>query len=257
MTVTANQGISVTPEALAEKGAEIDSIDEWLDAVSGSKAAGKRAIKNALVREFEGGEVVDAIVKQILDYLNEQDADDELQAAFYFDLNSKLDAAIGDDADEFVSQRQKEEEEKQQEVEASEDEVRAKLEVRKQLVKEFQALKGILEMYGQADEIATIGDYQQRRGALPGQKRKPRKINRMNYQIDGEPLDEDKNTLAGVASTLGVKVRALKAHLEENGVDLKDPSDFEVEYFNKTITATLPEDLQDEEDDEEESDEDE
>lgn len=250
-------GISVTPEALAEKGSEIDAIDEWLDAVSGSKAAGKRAIKNQLVRDFDGENVVDGIVKQILDYLNDNDADDEFQAAFYYDLTSKLDNAVGDDADEFVKARQAEEEANQQDVEASEDEVRAKLEVRKQLVKEFQALKGILEMYGQEEEIATIGDYQQRRGALPGQKRKPRKINRMNYQIDGEDLPEDKNTLAGVASTLGVKVRALKAHLEEAGVDLKDPSDFEVEYFNKTITATLPEDLQDEEDDDDESDEDE
>lgn len=248
-------GISVTPEALAEKAAEIDALDEWLDSVSGSKAAGKRAIKNALIREFEGQEVVDSLVQQVLDYLNSQDADDEFTAAFYFDFATKLDNALGDEAEDFIKARQEQEEANQADVQASEDEVRAKLEDRKQLVKEFQALKGILEMYGQTEEIATIGDYQQRRGAMPGQKRKPRKINRMNYTIDGEDVSEDKNTLSGVASIVGMKVRDLKALLEDNGVDLKDPSDFTVEVNGKTVSATLPADLADDDEDEDDEDE--
>lgn len=250
-------GISVTPEALAEKAAEIDAVDEWLDSVSGSKAAGKRAIKNSLIREFSGGDVVDSLVQQVMNYLNENDADDEFQAAFFFDLSAKLDNALGDDAEEFVKVRHESEAANQAEVSASEDEVRSQLETRKQLVKEFQALKGILEMYGQADEISSIGDYQQRRGAMPGQTRKPRKINRMNYTIDGEPVDEDKNTLSGVASIVGMKVRDLKATLEAAGVDLKNPSDFTVSVNNKEISATLPADLVEDDDDDEDDDEDE
>lgn len=250
-------GISVTPEALSEKASEIDALDEWLDAVSGSKAAGKRAIKNGLIREFEGSDVVDSLVQQVLDYLAAQDADDEFSAAFFFDFSTKLDNALGDDAEEFVKTRMDAEAASQENVDASEDEVRAKLEQRKQLVKEFQALKGILEMYGQTEEIATIGDYQQRRGAMPGQKRKPRKINRMDYTIDGSSVEEDKNTLSGVASIVGMKVRDLKALLEESGVDLKDPSDFSVTVNNRTVSATLPADLADEDDDDDEDDEDE
>lgn len=241
-------GISVTPEALSEKASEIDALDEWLDAVSGSKAAGKRAIKNALIREFSGTDVVDSLVAQVVSYLNDNDADDEFTAAFFFDLSAKLDSSLGDEAEEFLKVRVESETSNQENLSASEDEVRSKLEERKQLVKEFQALKGILEMYGEAASIASIGDYQQRRGAMPGQKRKPRKINRMAYSINDVPLEEDKNSLSGVAGTVGIKVRDLKKILEEAGVDLKNPSDFTVTVNGNTVSAVAP--IDDDDDDE-------
>lgn len=249
-------GISVTPDALREKAAEIDAVDEWLDAVSGSKAAGKRAIKNSLIRDLSDSDTVDNLVNQIVEHLNSNNADEGTRAAFYFAFSQKFDSVLGDEADKFVDQRHEAEAANQEQVSASEDEVRSKLEQRKQLVNEFHALKGILEMFDMSSEIADIEDYQQRRGAMPGQKRKPRKINRGDYFLDGEPMPEDQNTLSGVASVLGSKVKTLKTHLEENGVDLKNPSDFEVEFLGRTITATFPVD-EDDSDEVEDNDEDE
>lgn len=67
-----DQGISVSPDTLRSKKAEIDAIDEWLEAVSGGSSAGKVALRNQLAKDDEVTKASDKMIGQIEKFLSEQ-----------------------------------------------------------------------------------------------------------------------------------------------------------------------------------------
>lgn len=231
-----DNGVSVSPDTLREKSNEILEIDEWLESVSGSASAGKTAIKNALVKDEKFAPVIENMITSIEKYLADNGTDEAVQAAIFYGVTKGLDAKFGKVADTYVT-TQAEANKSESTVSATDDEIAEKRAVRKQKVVEFNALKGILEMFGKQDEIADIPDPKVLRGAIPGQKRKPRKINLMTFSVDGEEVPSDQNNLPGVGSIVGLKVKELRKVLTDAGVNLKDPADFSVEVNGKTVSA--------------------
>lgn len=238
-------GIQVDKEALRAKGAEIAEIDVVLDAQSGSKAAGKRAIRNRLVAESADTDAVSAVVSR----LRENFDGDSLIATFYA-LVEQLENEFGDEAEQFVTEAV--ESNTQEDAEKLSDEQVAELqETRKTKVQEFKALANILEMFGQ--DISDIPEPKVRRGSRG--PRGPRTLSKFQYAVDGKDLDEDVNSLATVAKLCNVKVGELKEHITSQGVDLKNPpAEWEADLPNDMgrLSATpLPEFADDFSEDEE------
>ena len=241
-----SEGVSVSPDTLRAKAAEITEIDEWLDSVSGGASAGKVAIRNQLIRDVDSADegqtsVLSQVTNQITSFLSQQD--ESTKAGLYFGLTKALNDAFGEDADKFVTAQAEANKSETEQTTASVEDITARREVRKQKVQEFNALKGILEMFGMQDQIADIPDPKVLRGALPGQTRGPRKINLMTFYVDGVQVPADQNSLSGVASIIGgdTKAKDIRAALKDAGVNTADPDDFEVSVAGKTIKGVKSE----------------
>lgn len=228
-----DQGVSVSPDTLREKYNEITSIDEWLDSVSGGTSAGKTAIRNALIKENEAtiGNMVDQIVKFLTD------KDETVKAGVFFGVSKALADQVGTGAEAFLTAQAEANKSTTEQVSASDEDITSRRAERKELVNQFNALKGILEMFGKQDEIADIPDPKVLRGAIKGAKRAPRKINLMAFSVDGNAVSADQNSLSGVAALVGIKAKELRAALTEAGIDLKNPSDFSATVNGHSVSA--------------------
>lgn len=232
-------GIQVDKEALQAKGREIQELDVVLDAQSGSKAAGKRSVRNRLVAESGNSEFVNAVVYR----MREDFSEEELYATFYALLDG-LDNDFSDEAeqhvDSLVEAQQSDNFEK-----LSDDEIQKIQAERKDKVNEFKALANILEMFG--TDISDVSEPKIRRGSRG--PRGPRTLSKFQYTINETELEEEVNSLATVAKLSGVKVKELKEHITSQGVDLKNPpAEWTAELPNDvgTLTATPLPDFVDE-----------
>lgn len=228
-------GIQVDKDALREKAAEIANLDATLDAQSGSKSAGKRAVINSLVNSSANNEFVESVVQKLSDF-----SEEELYATFHA-LVSGLENEFQDSADQFIETEVEKKSEEQAE-KLSDEEIQQVSEERKEKVQEFKALKNILEMFGQ--DVDDIPDPKTRRGSRG--PRGPRTLSKFQYRINETDLEPEVNSLATVAKLSGnVKVKDLKEHITEQGVDLKNPpANWEAELPNGVGTlyaSPLPE----------------
>lgn len=243
-------GINVDRDALLQKSKEISEIDVVLDANSGSKAAGKRSVSNALMADGNS-DFVTQVVSQLRDnfegeslvatYLRVVDAlEDEFDAEADALINSRVEAQASDPQDK-----------------KSDEEISALNDERKELVQQFKALKSILEMFG--TDVSDVPDPKIRRGGAG--PRGPRTLSKFQYTVNNTELEPEVNSLSTVAKLCGnIKVKDLKEHITSQGVDLTDPpAEWSAELPNEvgTLTATvLPEfkaEFEEDEDEEEET----
>ena len=206
-------GITVTVEALKAKAAEIARLDDVLDAQSGSKAAGKKAIKNRLVSESANQDFIQRTLATMRDSFSEE----EIYATFFAFVDA-LEGEFADEADGHVEgiieAQQTEQAEKLSDAEVAEIQ-----EDRKNKVQEFKALKNILEMFGQ--DVDSVPEPKIRRGSRG--PRGPRTLSKFQYRVNDTELESDVNSLASVAKLANVKVKELKDFITNQGVDLKNP----------------------------------
>jgi len=207
-------GIQVDKESLVAKKREIDEMDVVLDAQSGSKSAGKRAVINSL--ETRGNT---DFTNSVVDKLLENFEDEELIAT-YFTLVSALEESLKEDAEIFVDARVKEGSVSNAE-KLSDAELVDLAAKRKSAVEEFKALKNILEMFGQ--DVDDISVPKTRRGSRG--PRGPRTLSKYQYQVNETVLEPSVNSLSTVAKLCGhdTKVKELRTHIESQGIDLKSP----------------------------------
>lgn len=231
-------GVKVDVEALQEVSSQISEIDVVLDANSGSKSAGKRAVKNQLIASGDS-EFATQVVSQLRDNF-----EGESLFGTYLTILDALENEFEDETDEVVSQKV---EEQASNVEAVSDEEVVKMtEKRKGLVEQFKALKNILEMFGQ--DVSNIPNPKIRRGGAG--PRGPRTLSKFQYTVNETELEPEVNSLSTVAKLCGnIKVKDLKAHIEAQGIDLKEPPvSWSAELPNEvgTLTATVLPEFEDE-----------
>ena len=235
-----SSGISVSPEILREKVAEIAQLDEQLDAASGSESAGKRAIQNALAAENEEG--WRGVTDQLSAELNKYSDDVPKLVGLYSGITSTLSGEFKSKVDEFLAAEVKTRETNREQV--SPEQISEWTEARKQLMEQYKALRGILELFEQ--DISGIEEPKKRSGARG--PRGPRVLTGYDWFIDGEKRTDTQNSMSSIANTvctpLGWKTADLRNWLTEQlGVDLENaPAEFEFtlpDPVNKKIAASL------------------
>lgn len=224
-TATPTGGIAVTPDILRQKVEEIAQVDEQLDAASGSEAAGKRALGNALAKEYESDwkQNADNLIAAI------QKVDDPAKlAGIYTGIRDALADNFRTSVDEYLQAEVDSNKENRETV--APEQIAEWTESRKTLMEQYKALRGILELFEQ--DISGIPEPKKRTGARG--PRGPRVLSGFDWFIDGEPRTESQNTLSSIANTvcspLGWKTADLRNFLSEAGVDLQNPpSEYEIQ----------------------------
>jgi hypothetical protein len=257
---TPTGGIAVTPDILRAKVEDIAKLDEQLDAASGSEAAGKRALGNALAKEYENAwkgnadNLVEAIQKI---------SDPQQLAGVYTGIISSLQDSFRTQIDEYLTKEVEARSENREQVDPAQ--IQEWTEARKVLMEQYKALRNILEMFEQ--DISGIPEPKKRTGARG--KRGKRVLQGFDWFIDDEPRTEHQNSMSSIANTvcapLGWKTADLRSFLEENGVDLQNPEDeFSImlpDPVNKKLSwkrrpVSLDEDPEEDDDDDDDIDDD-
>lgn len=231
--------VTVSPDALRAKYEEIAELDITIDASTGGKAAGKRAVRNTVKAETEDS--WSKPVSQIEKLLGGIE-DDRVLAGTLAAFGDVL-KNFSERAEAFVSQ---EVESQKSDVEpVSDAEVSNLLEQRKALVEQYNALRGILELFAAtnpefASALEQIPTVSNRRGTSGGKR--PREISMFTLSVDGEVQTDA--TISSIAASESVETKALKEHLAGQGVDLskkglEGKDSFEATLpSGKTLTGT-------------------
>lgn len=228
-------GIQVDLDVLRQKYEEIEALDAQIDSATGGNSAGKVALRNRFAKNVEAD--IEGLVNQIRTYLEGKSEED--RAGFLFGIQK----ALKDDtksADEYVSQVAEANKSDEPAEKISPEELKALREQRSEAVKEYNAVRGILEMFKQ--DVSQVPVPETKRGGGGGAPKGKRAINRMTFFVDGDQVDDSKNSLSGVASIVGTTAAELKTVLKDAGVDLKNPSDFEVEVGAHKVRGERGED---------------
>jgi len=235
---------------------QISSIDEQLDAASGGKSAGRRAIINGIVRDNE--ETVDSLFNQIMTQAFGDSVPDELKVALYFGLQKKLADNLEDKLNAVVEPLVQ----KVPEAPAvSDEDVLALQASRSDAYKQAKYVRDLLGMFG-ADVEGEFPAPKRRGG---GGKRGERAISKFSWTLDGERMPAADDSLTAISKKLGFEKAVLLRNLmKEAGINLTTPTD-PIEFFldaekspdntNHNIVGNKR--AEDEVDDDEEDDEDE
>jgi hypothetical protein len=245
-------GLSVDVNTLLDKYQEIASVDEQLDAASGSEQAGKRALANSVSAETQKSweKPVSNLVKTIQGFDSP-----ELIVGTYTAIQKALRDNFQEQVDKFLTElaasRQSET------VTLTPEQLEELNTARKQLVEEYKAIANILEMF--KFDISGVPTPKKRTGSRG--PRGPRVFGRYVFSIDGKERTASQNSLSSIANTvckdLGWATADLRNFLVENGFDVENPPEtFEVvipDPVNKTLTMVLSEDEDEGEDSVEEA----
>jgi hypothetical protein len=233
MTDTMNVG---TPDNLKEfydtLYAQINALDEALDSTTDQKTAGKRSIRNELVREFEevpGENDTDSGWKAFSDALIEKLSEfpDRQQAGLYFGLAKALESAFEKTADAYVDSIF-EAQPKVEQVQVSDEQIAAMNQQRSALYKNLKTMRDLALMFH-----GNEADYplpKVRTGARG--PRGKRAISEYSWSINGVALTGDENSLLSVSkkyeyesvAALRKAIQAALVDAEGNPLkDLKDP----------------------------------
>ena len=264
-TDTAGPSLSVDPQMLIDMRAEIDKLDEQLDAASGSEVAGMRALKNSLATDNEGvwKELADKVKESL--HKIEETQDYSVLVGVYSGIITSLNDEFKTKVDEYATTEANARKSQQTEVPA--EKIKEMNDERKVLVEQFKALKGILKMF--KFDVDDIKDPKKRTGARG--KRGPRVLQNYDFYIDGQPRTRSQNSLSSIANVvcepLGWKTPDLRNFIEEQEWDGEKislenpPTEFEVRLpdpVNKTLRAQFaPPQREEDEDDSEELDDEE
>lgn len=222
--------ISVTPESLRAKVDEIFAIDSQLDAASGSASGGRRAILNELVRNADAKS--QKFVTQVTGNLSDK-FDDESRIAVYAMLTKALEDSFKPAVDTYLDAQVEARKANTPEVDQSQvEELTSK---RKDLLTQYNALKNILEMFGQGDAIKDVPEPKSRVGYRG--PRKPRAITQFRFKVDDTDLPEG-SQLSAAAELIGVKTRELKEEMEADDFDFKNlPAEFSMTVNGHTFSG--------------------
>lgn len=226
-------------EALQSKASEVATLDEKLDAASDSENAGKIALTNQLVKEHED------VWKPVSDQLNtaietELGTNPETLAASYNGILRSLREKFKKTVEEYIVARVEENKtETDESAKVSQEEYDAWMTERRELVKQFQAMKEVMELVGM--DVDSVTPPKKRTGAPRG-KRGPRTFTNYQFSIDGKPRAESSNSLSSIAGTvtkdLNWRVNDLHNFLTENDIDLQNPPEsFEVTLPNGKVLS--------------------
>jgi hypothetical protein len=233
-------GISVTPDKLRAKLAEIEEIDQKLDAASGSEAAGRRALANQLASQYETDWKKPA--DQITSALNKSEDDPEKVAAIFYGIVNSLTKEFKQQIDAYLDQQVQEN--KVEQVTLTSEELDKLQKDRKENVDQYRALRQILEMFGQ--DVSGIAVPKVRTGARG--PRGPRVLQGYEFYIDGKLREKTSISILAntVTSDLNWKTNDLRNFLNEKlaetGNSLEDPPEdgFEFELPNGKVFKGVP-----------------
>jgi len=221
-----------TPENLKEfydaLFAQITALDEALDSTTDQKTAGKRSIRNELVREFEevpGEDDTDSGWKVFSEALIEKLSEfpDRQQAGLYFGLTKALEAAFEKTADAYVDSIF-EAQPKVEQVQISEDQLAAMNQQRSALYKNLKTMRDLALMFKGSEADYPLPKV--RTGARG--PRGKRAISEYSWSINGVALTGDDNSLLAVSKkyefeSVAALRKAIQTSLvDEEGNPLKD-----------------------------------
>jgi ribosomal protein L17 len=110
---------------------------------------------------------------------------------------------------------------------------------RKELVNQFDAIKNILEMWG--NDTSHIDRPTGLQGIGSGRKRGKQEISKHQLQVNETVLADQANSLSNVAKMCGVSTKELKNHLKENGVPKNDgETEFSITSPPEEWSSSLP-----------------
>lgn len=210
----------------------INEIDEKLDSLVDTATAGKRKITNDLVESYDPvwSPVSTGLIEQI------REMDPEQLVAVYFGLTRALDSEFREMAAKFVTDLA--ENAPKSEPLISEDEVEDLSKIRSELYQKAKAVVDLAANFGEEDlEMPKT-----RRGSRG--KRGKRALTTMTWAINGSPVSDDDDSVAGVAKLLGFeKAKDFTQALRDAGIDTREPGEtFTVEIAGKTVTAEKTDD---------------
>lgn len=234
-------------EIHAEIVKSINDIDEKLDSLVDTATAGKRKISNDLVEQYEP--VWSPVVAGLIEQIRGMDAD-QMTAVFY-GLTRSLDSEFKEVAGKFVEELSENAPKATPLI--SEDEAEELSKVRSELYQKAKAVVDLAANFGD-DELDMPKTRRGSRG-----KRGKRALSLVTWSIDGSPVAEDDDSVAGVAKLLGFDkakdfTEALRSGgvpaVEANAIDTRNPADtFSVEINGKTVSASKVDESDDSDED--------
>jgi hypothetical protein len=238
----AGGGLSVTPEKLKAKLAEIEEIDQQLDAASGSEAAGRRALANQLA---ESNKEWKKPADQIIAQLNKTEDPDDQAAIFYGIVNS-LTKEFKTKIDAYLDQQVQEN--KVEQVTLTAEELNKLQSDRRENVDQYRALRTILEMFG--SDVSGIKEPKKRTGSRG--PRGPQVLKNWEFYIDGKHRPDTSLSIIANTVTSGDPLNwktadlrnFLNEKLAETGHSLENPptdeDGFEFELPNGKMFKAVP-----------------
>jgi len=194
---------------------QIREIDEKLDA--GSEAAGKRKFTSNLVEKYEDEwkPVTDKILPQI------QEMDPEKAAGAFYGLIRTL-STLKEQVDSWINQ-QVESQPTDTSNQVSDEEKASLSALRSDLAKKVKSIVEMAELFGDATPDNPWA-LPAKRGAQG--KRGKRALTMFTWEVDGEPVDEDNDSVKGMSEVLGfAKSAEFTAALKEAGINTTQPED--------------------------------
>lgn len=237
---------------------QINELDAVLDASADAATGGKRKFTNELVTKFEGDWKTPTmdIVTQM------RDMSPELLAGVFSGMLRTLTSEFKETVDKWVDEQVKLQ--PKVEVDPLDEEKKKEIQTaRADLAKQAKTLIEMAYTFGEAHgdpEDEPDPDWPMpriRRGSIG--KRGPRALTLYTWSIDGNEVDNEKNTPRGVAALLGFeKASDFTKELKRLGVNTTSPeNEFTVTINGKEVSAKQELDDEDDVEDEDEDEEDE
>lgn len=219
-------GLNVSVEELQSVYDEIANLDDKIAAASGSDTMGKRAYLNSLFNDRQ--ETLQPFIDQVINHLRTNLENPEDLAAAVTGLDKAINDAFSKSVDELATKYV--EANKTETPQVSEDELNQLTNEARELRKKYNAMRGVLEMFG--FDVASVPEPKKMSGARG--PRGPRTLSSFNYHVDGKPRTESQNSLSSIANTVFKdtpfsQTKALREELARQGLDLQNPPD-EWEY---------------------------
>lgn len=242
--------MDVTKETALEQYAEIEKLDEVIEASSGSSDAGKRALANQIAAETE--DQFKKLVENLVNNLNKIE-DVKLLVGATTSITKALKDSYSEKTDKYLADLV--EANKKDAPTVSDEELTSIVEKRRELVKIYGAMTQILEMLGQ--DIKDLPKPKKMTGPRgPQGKRGPRVPSNLQWSVDGKDRAATTNTLSSMAATLfepPIKTAEFREFLTTNGFNFENiPATFECKLpSGKVLSGRLTEDVVEEEEEEE------
>jgi hypothetical protein len=233
--------MDVTRDTALDQYREIEKLDEVIQASSGNKDAGKRALANQIASETETE--FKKMVDNLVGALNKID-DVRVLVGATTAIQKAVRENFSENTDKFLSDLVESQQTDAPKV--SDEELASIIEKRRELVKIYGAMTQILEMLGQ--DVSDLPTPKKMSGPRGKQgPRGPRVPKNLQWSVDGKERSATTNTLSSMAATLfdpPIKTAEFREFLTNAGFDFENiPANFETTLpSGKTLTATLTDD---------------
>lgn len=210
---------------------QIAEIDEQLDAATGGKTAGRRAIINALVKQAEtipeGAEstpLFDIVSRLSAQVFDNESFDQDTLIGLYFGITKMLRDKYEEN---FIKAVDAQVEEKPAvEVKLTDEQLKALSEARSEFYKQAKYARELITMMGGSKDEFKMPT--SRRGGVG--KRGARAISYFTWTVDGEAVSPEKDSLTEIAKSFGfakgVQLRDLMKAAKINLTTPESPIDF-------------------------------